>query len=62
VAIAEVTRCSGSQFDPAVAGAFTAVPIAEWIAIRNQLDGMAAASRHELPTLRPPPVAPERAP
>ena len=62
VAIAEVTRCSGSQFDPAVASAFTAVPIVEWVALRTQLDEMAVAHRNELPTLRAIPVIPKLKP
>ncbi|WP_373044157.1 HD domain-containing phosphohydrolase [Vulgatibacter sp.] len=44
VALAEIQRCSGTQFDPRVVEAFAAVPEAEWEAIRDQIDEMAAAS------------------
>jgi HD-GYP domain-containing protein (c-di-GMP phosphodiesterase class II) len=44
VALAEIKRCSGTQFDPQVVDAFAAVPAAEWEAIRTQVEKMADAS------------------
>ena len=42
VALAEIQRCSGTQFDPKVVEAFAAVPEAEWEAIRDRVSAMAA--------------------
>ncbi|MDY7229415.1 HD domain-containing phosphohydrolase [Hyalangium rubrum] len=41
----EIQRCSGSQFDPALANAFMRVPDSEWARIRSQVEEMEA---HEL--------------
>jgi hypothetical protein len=46
VALAEIRRCAGSQFDPAVVEAFARVPEAEWEAIRKAIERMAADSAH----------------
>jgi len=42
VALAEIQRCSGTQFDPTVVEAFAAVPEEEWEAIRQQIEVIAA--------------------
>lgn len=38
VALAELARCGGKQFDPTVLAAFLAVPPAEWEAIRLEIE------------------------
>jgi len=44
VALAEIQRCSGTQFDPRVVDAFSSVPAEEWEAIRAEVEKMAEAS------------------
>jgi putative nucleotidyltransferase with HDIG domain len=41
VARAEIARCAGTQFDPAVCAAFARVPDAEWMRIRAEVEAMA---------------------
>lgn len=45
VALAEIRRCAGSQFDPAVVEAFARVPEADWVAIRHEVERLAAHDR-----------------
>jgi response regulator RpfG family c-di-GMP phosphodiesterase len=45
VARAEVARCAGTQFDPAVCEAFARIPDAEWLSIRARVEGMEAQDR-----------------
>jgi len=52
LACLEITRSSGTQFDPAVVTAFLAVPFEDWARIRRLIDERA---RQELATPRPPP-------
>jgi HD-GYP domain-containing protein (c-di-GMP phosphodiesterase class II) len=40
VARDEIARCSGTQFDPALAAAFARIPDSEWERIRNQVATM----------------------
>lgn len=49
VALDEIKRCAGTQFDPAVVEAFAQVPEVEWEAIRLRVERMAAevVSEHE---------------
>lgn len=42
VALEEIQRCSGTQFDPKVVEAFASIPEEEWAAIRAEIDEMAA--------------------
>lgn len=44
VALAEIQRCAGTQFDPAVVDAFSAVPEEEWEQIRRDVEVMASAA------------------
>ncbi|WP_050727539.1 HD domain-containing phosphohydrolase [Vulgatibacter incomptus] len=44
VALREIRRCAGTQFDPMVVEAFASVPETEWEAIRARVEKMAAKS------------------
>jgi HD-GYP domain-containing protein (c-di-GMP phosphodiesterase class II) len=44
-AIAEIARCSGTQFDPAVVRAFMAVPPIAWLDVREQVEQRDSARR-----------------
>jgi HD-GYP domain-containing protein (c-di-GMP phosphodiesterase class II) len=41
VALHEIRRCAGTQFDPAIVEAFAAVPEVEWEGIRLDVEAMA---------------------
>ena len=45
VALAEIRRCAGTQFDPAIVEAFARVPASDWSAIRDEVERLAAADR-----------------
>jgi len=47
VALEEIRRCSGTQFDPDVVEAFASVPESGWEAIRQHVEQMAARSAEE---------------
>jgi len=53
VAIAEIVRCTGTQFDPKLVQAFLAVPSEEWERIRLDVEtaAMLSADLDELPTV-----------
>jgi putative nucleotidyltransferase with HDIG domain len=40
VAQAEIGRCAGTQFDPALAAAFLRIPDSEWVRIRDEVHAM----------------------
>jgi HD-GYP domain-containing protein (c-di-GMP phosphodiesterase class II) len=40
---AEITHCSGQQFDPDLARVFQSVPDHRWIELRNDADAQAAS-------------------
>lgn len=44
VALAEIRRCSGTQFDPAVVEVFASIPEEEWERIRHQVEEMAESA------------------
>lgn len=45
VAVAEIRRCAGTQFDPAVVEAFARVPELDWVAIRQEVERLAAEEK-----------------
>ena len=49
LAAAELTRCSGSQFDPAVVSAFLSVPRSEWEGLRQHPAGLRHATTPDQP-------------
>ena len=48
VALAEIQRCSGTQFDPKVVDAFVAVPKADWDGIRARVEELAAEEKRRV--------------
>lgn len=45
VALAEIRRCAGTQFDPTVVDAFSRVPESDWASIRLEVERLAADER-----------------
>lgn len=44
VALAEIRRCAGTQFDPAIVEVFGSIPEAEWERIRKEVEAMAESA------------------
>jgi len=63
VARDEITRCSGTQFDPDLVALFQAIPDSAWEEIRTFVEGLEAEDLRKWAgkTLKPPPPAESRA-
>jgi HD-GYP domain-containing protein (c-di-GMP phosphodiesterase class II) len=48
VAIAEIARLAGTQFDPKAVEAFLSVPVSEWNRIRGEVEALEETDRRRL--------------